>query len=519
MNTTIGKTVFTVTAFSFAERFLGFIYRVFLSRTLGAEGLGIYQITLSVLGLFMTITSSGVPITVSRIMTKNKAEGRSDRDGAVVSSGILIALALSVPITSAVLFRSPLVKILFSDDRCMTALTILIPGLIFTSVYAVFRGTFWGKKQFLTYSVIELAEEAVMLITGIVLIVFVSGKADGVEKACFAVLVSYLFSFAVSAMIYFIRKGKLSPPGSELKPLIVSSFPITTMRTSTSLVNTLIAVLLPARLILYGMDPAAAVSEFGKIFGMAIPLIFIPSSLIGSIALVLVPELSENFYSGKFFTLRNNIEKATKFSCFVACLVIPIFFAFGKELGNAIFSDAVAGEYVSVSSIVMFPLSLSLITTSMLNSMNKEKQTLLFYALGASALILCVLYLPKYFGAKSLAFGMFFSFSIASVCNLVLLSKVCPEKPRLTNYLAESFFFTIPCGLLGIFLRNLLTIRFSALPAFLIGTAILGATELAVYSVFGLTGLEDGSPFSLSPRKGRKKFMGRRTETRMKTSA
>ena len=151
--------------------------------------------------------------------------------------------------------------------------------------------------------------------------------------------------------------------------------------------------------------------------------------------------------------------------------------------------------------------------------MNKEKQTLLFYALGASALILCVLYLPKYFGAKSLAFGMFFSFSIASVCNLVLLSKVCPEKPRLTNYLAESFFFTIPCGLLGIFLRNLLTIRFSAVPAFLIGTAILGATELAVYSVFGLTGLEDGSPFSRSPRKGRKKFMGRRTETRMKTSA
>ena len=70
----IFKTVAYVTAFSFAERFLGFVYRIFLSRKLGAEGLGIYQISLSVLGLFMTMTSAGIPITVSRIITKTKAK-------------------------------------------------------------------------------------------------------------------------------------------------------------------------------------------------------------------------------------------------------------------------------------------------------------------------------------------------------------------------------------------------------------------------------------------------------------
>ena len=59
-----------VTAFSVAERLLGFIYRVFLSRSLGAETVGIYQIALSIIGLIMTITSSGIPITVSRLMAK-----------------------------------------------------------------------------------------------------------------------------------------------------------------------------------------------------------------------------------------------------------------------------------------------------------------------------------------------------------------------------------------------------------------------------------------------------------------
>ncbi|MDY2880951.1 MAG: oligosaccharide flippase family protein [Candidatus Borkfalkiaceae bacterium] len=519
MNTTIGKTVFTVTAFSFAERFLGFVYRIFLSRTLGAEGLGIYQISLSVLGLFMTMTSSGIPITVSRILTKHKAEGNTSADGAAVSSGILLTLAVSVPVTVAVLLRSPAVGFLFSDDRCMTALTVMIPGLVITSVYAVFRGVMWGKKQFLTYSVVELAEEAVMLLAGILLVTGLNGKTDGVRKACLAVLISYVFSFCVSTALYFIRKGRLSSPGKELKPLLTSSVPITLMRTSTSLVNTLIAVLLPARLIRYGMESAAAVGEFGKIFGMALPLIFIPSSLIGSIALVLVPELSENFYTGKFKTLRNNVEKAAKFSCFVACAVIPIFFVFGKELGAAIYSDASAGEYVSVSAIVMLPLSLSLITTSMLNSLNKEKQTLLIYSLGASALILSVLFLPKYLGAKSLSFGMFFNFTVSATGNLVLLYRVCPEKPRLFGFIAKSFFFTLPCMLFGIFLRNLLTAKMSALPVFLVGATVLGVTELILYSVFGLTGLEDNvSVFPLA-KNGRKIPIFRKRLTRTKTSA
>ena len=72
-----------VTVLSCFERFLGFIYRVYLSRELGAEGLGLYQITLSVLGLFMTITSSGVPISVSRTMIKYREEGKNENINAV----------------------------------------------------------------------------------------------------------------------------------------------------------------------------------------------------------------------------------------------------------------------------------------------------------------------------------------------------------------------------------------------------------------------------------------------------
>ena len=77
-----------VTIFSVVERLIGFIYRIFLSRTLGAEGIGIYQISLSVIGLLMTITASGIPITVSRMMIKYQASKRNNLENSTVISGI-----------------------------------------------------------------------------------------------------------------------------------------------------------------------------------------------------------------------------------------------------------------------------------------------------------------------------------------------------------------------------------------------------------------------------------------------
>ena len=161
-----------VTVFSCFERLLGFIYRIFLSRALGSEGVGIYQIALSVVGLLMTITASGIPVTVSRIMIKNEAELQNPHYENTVFSGITAVIS------------------------------------------------------------------------------------------------------------YFIIGGKVASPMKELKPLIASSAPITLMRTATSLINTLIAIILPARLVAGGLSSTEALSGFGELSGMSIPLIFIPSTVL-----------------------------------------------------------------------------------------------------------------------------------------------------------------------------------------------------------------------------------------------
>lgn len=482
---------------------------------LGAEGLGLYQISLSMLGLFMTITSSGIPVTVSRMMIKNKSLGCTDQNGGVVTSGIILSIAVSLPLTVLVLTGSPVMNFLFSDNRCSLILSVMIPGLIFTSVYAVIRGAFWGNTDFVTYSVIELAEEAVMMIAGIILVNRSVGMLDGAAKAGLAVLISYLFSFTVALIVFFAKKGRLGKPKGSLKPLIASSAPVTAMRTGTALVNTLVAILLPARLVFYGMASNDAIGSFGKVVGMAMPLITMPSTLIGSLAVVLVPELSANYYSGKFITLKNNMEKALNFSCFTACMIIPVFIACGREIGVFLYSDSEVGVFIIKSAVIMFPLSVSLITSSMLNSLNREKRTLLNFIYGAAALIVCIYFLPAVIDINAIIVGTLFSYAISAALNLRLIGKISAEKPDYISYYVKSCIFVIPSSLFGVFIRNILTGRLSLITILIMCVCAVIAFQFMLFYVFGMTGL----PFNRRQKKRLKGFNSKRSGTVIKRSA
>ena len=87
-----------VTGLSIAERALGFLYRIVLSRLIGAEGLGLYQVALSFFSVFLTRGTGGIPITVSRLITKSKAESDPKGASGAFTAGVALSLALTLPV-------------------------------------------------------------------------------------------------------------------------------------------------------------------------------------------------------------------------------------------------------------------------------------------------------------------------------------------------------------------------------------------------------------------------------------
>lgn len=457
MKQNIYKSAAIVTVFSTIEKMMSFFYRVVLSRIIGAEGIGIYQICLSVFAVFLTAASSGIPVTVSRLIAKNNAVNDIRGKHSAVTAGVVGTLIFTIPIAAVLFFARHALGFLFSDDRCTDIFLLLLPGLILTSVYAVMRGSFWGNKQFVSYSVIELLEDAVMVILGCILVYGVADPVLGARRATIAVAVSYVFSFCVSLFWYFHTGGKFVNPKRQLKPLFSAATPITAMRTSTSLLNSAVAVLLPLLLMkTYGLNNSEAISLYGIAIGMSLPILFIPSSLIGSISVVVAPELSENYYRNKTELVKFDVEKSLKAAVFIAALLVPILFVLGDEIGEFLYSNEMSGEIVQRCSFILFPMCLTMISTTVLNSMNREKRTLINFLFGAAAMILSIAVLTKYVGVYSYMIGLAANYLITGTLNLILLKKVCGSL-KYIKYTVHALIGTVAACAFGILLDGIIS--------------------------------------------------------------
>ena len=484
------KTVAIVTIFSISEKFLGFLYRIYLSRTIGTEGIGLYQVALSVFALLLTLSCSGTPITVSRLMTKYRAENNEERAQKIISAGITFTLFIVVPICAVFFIFTDWFNFLFADQRCVPIFLVVLPGLIFTSIYSVLRGVFWGDKDFLPYSIIELLEEVCMIVLGIILINSATSVYQGAFRAGVAVLCSYIFSFALATFVFFFRKHKLKNPKSEFKPLLTSALPITAMRTANSLTTSLVSIILPLRLVSAGISNNQVMSIFGACVGQAIPLLFIPTTLIGSFTLVLVPEISENYYKKNYFYLKRDVEKSIKFATFLTCLFIPVFFVCGEQIGLLVFDSHLCGTYLTASAFLMLFMSLSSITTSMLNSMGLENKTLIYFIISGLVMLLCVWFLPSLCGIYSLLIGFSAVYGITTILNLRLLNKHCQRKPRYAKFVVYAVLLLIPTILFGLMLKRLILSAVGTFLTFILCSVLMIVFNALLYIGFNLVSTE-----------------------------
>lgn len=499
------KTATMVTVLSVCERALGFLYRIILSRTAGAEGMGIYQLSLSVFAVFITATSSGIPITVSRLISKYKAKQNLHAERQTVTAAICVTLAFATPVFLLLWLGHEHIDFLFSDKRCTEVFLILLYGFIFTSVYAVVRGSFWGNKQFLAYSVIEFIEEAVMIAAGSVLVSHMTDVLDGARRAAFAVVISYVTSFTIAMIYFFVKGGKFVNPHGQFRPLLSSAMPITAMRTSTSLINSLVSVLLPVRLIAGGMNAAEAMAEYGVVLGMAIPVLYMPATVIGSIALVITPELSDSFYREQFDRMKSNIEKALKVTVLTACTLIPLFFVFGTDLGMLLFSSSRSGEVIKNCAVMLLPMTLNMITTSILNSLGCEKRTLVNFFFGAAAMLACTWFFPPYIGVYGLCVGQFADHLVCCVLNLRLLHKKYVKKTTYIRFSLVAAAIALCETAIGTIIYPLALKIMNVWAAIVLCGAAMAAAQLALSLVTGIYKIfvseKDGKKLSVNTVK------------------
>ncbi len=468
----IFKNVVIITAFTLLTRMLGFFFRVYLSRTIGAEALGLYQVALSVFMVFLTLVSSGVTLIISRMTASYRVSADKKSIATLVSSSMIVAVSVSIILCVVIFLFRGLFSNLFTDENCMNILVILLPSLIFSAVYSVFRGAMWGNDNYFGLCASELLEQIVKIV--ICVLVLASGMTA--LQSAMSVAWSFTLSCFVSAffvmLLYFFYGGKMGKPSKIYRKVIRQSAPITGVRVAGSFVQPLIALILPAQLTRVGFTPSQAMSLYGIAIGMTLPFLFIPSSLIGSLATALVPDISMAMVQNDNDHIQKRVSSSLIFALFVSFLIVPCFMAIGDKFGIFIYNEPISGKLLQYSAWIMIPMGLTNITSAILNSVGLEVKSFLNYVCGSIFLFLSVLILPKFIGINALIVGMGLSSLISSSLNLLMLRKKLKIKIEIKQKFLLMILFSIPTMAITSFISSLLSYIFPMFLDILISSVI-----------------------------------------------
>lgn len=450
------KAVALITFFTIITRVLGFFFKIYLSREIGAEALGIYQVSFSILMVLITLVASGLPLIISKISASLSSKGQVKEERSMVTTALIVSLIIAISTCLIVLLFNGVLGSIFTDERCVLILILMLPAVIFNAIYSTFRGWFWGHSNYFGVCVVELFEQIARIIVFVLMIGGTLSVIDGAVTAGVSMTIACFLSAIFVTVLYFVYGGRLAKPKGFTKELVKSSTPITFVRVASSLIQPVIAIIIPLRLVASGMSSAEALALYGIAFGMTLPFLFIPSALTGSLGMALVPDLSTAVAQKNDAHITNRITSSVLITLFISCFFVPLYMGVGENIGIFFFDNAESGRLLVGAAWIMIPIGLTSITSSILNTLGYELKSMKNYVVGAVLMLLSIWFLPEFIGINAVVVGMGLCMTIASVLNLKMINTVISPKIKIGSQIFWISVCSLPVASLTSFLTNLL---------------------------------------------------------------
>lgn len=409
-NPLITGTLF-LTAAGVLSRIIGFFYRIFLSRTIGAQGLGVYQLVFPIMALCFSFTSAGIQTAISRFVAEQCAKCNEKGARLYLSMGLLCSCALSVVVTFLISRNANwIATAILGEAQCADLLSAMTYCLIPASVHACINGYYYGKQKALIPSVSQLVEQ-IARVLGVYLIYCVATSEGHTLRpidAIWGLVIGEFFGMLVSLTAVGMKRsaGKIEVAA---KQLIFMAIPLTANRVLINLCASVENLLIPRQLRLFGYSQENALGIYGILTGMAISVILFPTVLTNSISVLLLPVISEAKAKKNEAAIHTAISKAIRYGLILGFAFTLAFLLTGNYIGNHIFCNALAGTYIRILSWICPFMYLSTLLNSILHGLGYPKTTLRINLAGCAIRILIVWFFVPVIGIRAYLAGMLVS--------------------------------------------------------------------------------------------------------------
>ncbi len=433
-----------LTAANLITRVMGFFYRIYMSEAIGAEGIGLYQLVMPIYILSWSITSSGFSTTVSRLTARENARGNHSNINRLIITAVLLCIAISLSVAVIMFFGADFIAdSIIKDYRTAVSLKILAFSVPFMAVGSCVRGYFLGMQQQSIPAASQVLEQSVRIASILVLAPMLSSK--GLEYACAAAVIGVLLGEAFSCVFTIIsyngfkhKKEYKKRPDISISRCVVlilsMSIPLAATRVSASLLTAFENILIPQKLQAFGETGESAMSIYGNLTGMAIPLIQLPSALLMAIATALVPTISESAAIGNSRRITETVSLTIMFTAIIGIGSACLFAVFPHELSVAVYDRYELGDLL-IKLVPACPLLyMQIVLSGILNGLGRHIFIFRNNIISSVINIIFICYLVPMYGTDAYIAGWCISLIVSVALSVYKVKSITGTRLNIVNW-------------------------------------------------------------------------------------
>ena len=441
------KTIFIknaaiLTASSLILRFAGIFFKVWLAAIIGSEGIGLYQLVFSVYMFAATFATSGICTAVTRLVSEELVVGSKQRIKHILTRCIELSCVIAAISIIVLFFGAKFISLnILRDTRAALSLKILAFSLPFMGICSCIKGYFMARRKAAPASSSQLLEQIIRIL--VVVLIIGSYKTLKLEYASAAVFVGDALAEAVSCLYIYIRYKidfkKLNitfttprKPYKLLPAISHIALPISAGRYLNSLLRMIENILVPICLAKFTTN-SSGISLFGMIKGMALPILFFPSTLLSSLSTLLLPEMSEAAIRGRKAVVQSISYRIIKITSLISMIFSALFLVIGEKLGMLIYKSHEVGFLLQALSPIVPFMYLDAICDGILKGLDQQKFTFRTSVSDSAIRIILILLFLKRWGIYAFIGIMYFSNFLTGTLNIHRLVKVSGLKPKTTQ--------------------------------------------------------------------------------------
>ena len=399
-------------------RLVGTSFQVYISGRIGAAGVGLLQLVLSIGGMAMTAGVAGVRTATMYLTAEELGKKRPGNVHWVLQGCGIYSIMCSSIVGLAVYLAAPYLSINWiGDNRTEGALQLLALFLPITCLCGVMTGYFTAANRIGTLAVVEVAEQLCSMIFTLGALTLWAGQDPG--RSCTTVVLGSCMGACLTFLcLVILRLREKTLPSTRIpvtRRLLDTAIPLALADDMKAGINTVENLMVPKRLSLYsGTDNALAL--FGTVSGMVFPVLMFPAAILFGLAELLIPELARCHAAGSGRRISYLVRRSLKVALLYGVFFSGLMFLLAENLCVSLYGSPEAGRYRKLYALLIPMLYCDAIVDAMIKGMGQQTVSVR-YNIFTNILDVVFLYLllPKY-GMM----GYFFSFLITHLINFGL---------------------------------------------------------------------------------------------------